>query len=212
MKERPTRLKLPSLKRWLVSVHLDLIAIHERVPHSVWPESLTEFEKLVLVLEDRRFFKHAGNDYTALTREVLKALTFRRHGGASTIDMQFVRTVTGKKQRTLGRKIYELFLARIIQYRYSKIRILRGYLQCAFFGSHLIGSEKAAYDLFEKNSDELDAKESAFIAAMLVYPKPLQPTTKWRENVSRRANYGEMIYIRMKEKLNQIKIAEKQYI
>lgn len=212
MKERPTRLKLPSLKRWLVGVHMDLLAIHGHVPSGVYPKCLTNLEKLVLVLEDRRYFDHSGSDYRSSAREVFRFVTFQRHGGASTIDMQFVRTVTGKKERTISRKLYEMFLARVIQYRYSKIRMLRGYLDCAFFGSRLYGSIAAAQNVYGKHPDDLDVEEAAVIAAMLVYPKPLQPTTKWRANISRRSNYGKTVYIRLKKKLDKINIAEPRYI
>lgn len=208
MNERPTRLKLPSLKRWLLGVHKDLLAIHEYVPSYIYPNKLTVFEKMVLVLEDRRFFRHAGNDYKGLAREVWRFLTFRRHGGASTIDMQFVRTVTGRKERTVHRKVYELLLARLIQYRYSKVRILRGYLSCAFFGSHLHGSDAASQQVFGVASDDLDRAQSAHIASMLVYPKPLKPTSKWKSNIERRANYGERVYVRHEQKLDKIDISE----
>lgn len=212
MHERPTRLKLPSLRRWLIGVHSDLLAIHARVPNYVYPEKLTLVEKLVLALEDRRFFDHAGSDLQSTLREILRALTFQKHGGASTIDMQFVRTVTGRKERTIRRKIYEIMLSRLIQYRYSKIRILRGYLDCAFFGSHLYGSTAAAQKIFDKHPDDLDIEEASKLAALLVYPRPLKPTPKWTANVSRRSNYGKIVYIRLKKKFDQIKISEPDYI
>jgi len=205
-------LKLPSLRRWLIEVHRDLLAIHEHVPCSVYPEQLTLLEALVLSLEDRRFFKHSGSDLRALCREIVRAMTFRRHGGASTIDMQFVRTITGKKERTVGRKLYEIMLSKLIQYRYSKIRILRGYLHCAFFGSHLYGSQSAAWAMYNKHPDDLDLDEAAMVAAMLVYPKPLKPTPKWTCNVRRRANYGKVVYVRLKQKFDKVRISEPEYI
>ncbi|WP_392354812.1 biosynthetic peptidoglycan transglycosylase [Brevundimonas sp. LF-1] len=212
MRERPTRLKLPSLRRWLIGVHTDLLAIHEHVPGAVYPEQLTLVEKLVLVLEDRRFFDHSGSDLRSVCRELFRALTLQRHGGASTIDMQFVRTVTGRKERTLRRKLYEIMLSKLIQYRYSKIRILRGYLSCAFFGSHLYGSHAASAAMYEKHPDSLNLDEASVIAAMLVYPKPLKPTPKWANNISRRANYGKTVYVRHKEKFDKLKISEPHYI
>ena len=65
-----------------------------------------------------------GRWIEGVLREALKALTFRRHGGASTIDMQFVRTKTGFKQRTLQRKSYEMLLAFLLQFRMEKHAIL----------------------------------------------------------------------------------------
>ncbi len=50
---------------------------------------------MTIAIEDRRFFYHPGVDVLSILRETIKALKGRKHGGASTIDMQFVRTVTG---------------------------------------------------------------------------------------------------------------------
>jgi len=186
--------------------------MHGFVPGYIYPEHLTNLEKMVLVLEDRRFFAHSGTDYFSILREILKALTLKRFGGASTIDMQFVRTVTGHKSRSIYRKCREIILARLIQYRYSKARILRGYISCAFFGSHLIGGNQAAVRVFGKRADELDLNESAFIAAMLVYPRPLKPSAEWRRKVERRANYGVSIYIRNEKKINKLTITEESYV
>lgn len=193
-------------------MHTDLLAIHDRVPNQVYPEHLTLLEKLVLTLEDRRFFDHSGSDFRSTCREIFRALTFQRHGGASTIDMQFVRTVTGRKERTLRRKLYEIMLSKLIQYRYSKVRILRGYLDCAFFGSHLYGSYAASTAMFQKYPDDLDLDEASQVAALLVYPKPLQATPKWTNNVRRRANYGKVVYVRLKKKFDKIRISEPEYI
>ena len=118
--------------------------------------------------------------------------------------MQLVRTITGYRQKTLRRKMYECLLAVIIQRRYSKIRILRAYLGCAFFGSHLIGSDKAARKLYGVNSASLNEEQACFVAAMLVCPRPQQPSERWTSRVERRAKYGYAIYIRRKERFDQL--------
>jgi len=159
---------------------------------------------MVIALEDRRYFRHAGVDLASVVRELVKAISFRRHGGASTIDMQFVRTATGYKKRTFGRKAYEVLLALLIQYRYSKIVILRSYLNCAFFGSRLIGADRAARSVFGVRADDLNVEQAAFIAAMLVYPRPLAPPANWQLRVRKRADYGMAIHIAHKQRLYQV--------
>ena len=121
-------------------------------------------------------------------------LRFRKHGGASTIDMQFVRTATGYRAATLKRKLYEMFLAMAIQSRYSKREILRAYLACAFFGSGLIGADMAARKFFGKNAAELQLEEAALISALLACPRPLQPPPAWEAKVERRKRYALQIY------------------
>jgi len=202
------RRALPSLpfRKWLIRVHDDLLTIHERVtPWAIyWPEELTTFEKLVLVLEDRRFFEHGGIDLRALTREVYKFLFCQNNGGASTIDMQFVRSATEYRERTFRRKLYEMFLAYIIQYRYSKITILRSYLGFAYFGWGIRGADNASNAIFGKDTASLDVYESAIVASLLVFPIPRIQTDSWLLRVLRRANYIESIYVRRKERFDEI--------
>jgi membrane peptidoglycan carboxypeptidase len=195
------------IRPMLVRVHRDLLTIHARAAtwSAYYPTELTNLEKMVIVLEDRRFMRHSGIDWTSIARETSRALTFQRHGGASTIDMQFVRTATGYKDRTLTRKLYELLLSRIIQFRYSKIVILRSYLRCAFFGSHLTGADRVARELYGAwSASDLDLDQAAEVAAMLVYPRPLNPTEGWSRNVRRRAGYGKRVYVRNKQSFDKV--------
>lgn len=194
MKPRLTTLKLPSARRSLLRLHQDLFSVINSAPCYVPEGPLDDLEILVLVLEDRRFFSHLGIDYRSLVREVWKALTLRKHGGASTIDMQLVRTATGYKDRTLRRKLYEMLLAWLLNFKYRKIQILRLYLDRAYFGTGLIGIYRASDVLSGKRPDELKFDEKALLAAMLVYPRPRLPTAQWSLNVRRRADYGKALF------------------
>ena len=118
--------------------------------------------------------------------------------------MQLVRTATNYRALTLKRKLYEMLLAILLQFRCSKIVILRSYLACAFFGSHLWGADAASQKVFGKRAVDLDVDEAAYIASMLVYPRPLSPTAEWESKVKRRAYYGKRIYIAHKERFDQI--------
>jgi membrane peptidoglycan carboxypeptidase len=185
---RATQLQLPSLRGALIRIHRDLFGIDRFVPFYISSEPLRLVEKLILVLEDRRFFSHWGID----------------HGGASTIDMQFVRTATGFREKTFKRKLYEMTLAFLIQHRYSKIEIFRAYLDCAFFGSHLYGIEAACKEYFDKSPEDLILDEAAQIAAMLVYPKPLAETEPWRVHIRRRADYAKRLFPRFEQRFNEL--------
>ena len=203
---RDGSLHWPSLRFFLLQLHYDLFEIHLR-----WDEfsdfaNLTTVEKMVLVLEDRRFFSHFGIDFPSLGRELLKAVSSDKFGGASTIDMQWVRTCTGYRQRTLRRKVYEGFLAAIIQQRYSKIQILRSYLSCAYFGTRIKGIEEASMSVFGIHSPELNVEQAAEIAAMLVYPRPSNITNRWLLKLMRRKNYAMLIYPRYKKRFEKLKI------
>lgn len=202
---RPTR-TLPALRPWLLKVHTDLLAVHDRIdPFAAYfPDELSTFEKMVIVLEDRRFFDHGAVDFVAVLRALYKAVFCQVYEGASTIDMQFVRTATGYRERRLRRKLYEVFLASVVQFRYSKVTILRSYLNIAYFGWRLKGADDAAQAIFGRSTDRLELDEAAFLAAMLVFPLPRQPSIEWRHKILRRANHIKATYVRHKERFDEI--------
>lgn len=157
-------------------------------------EHLSQLETIVLLLEDRRFFSHLGIDFLSIARETWRMCTLQRFGGASTIDMQFVRTRTGYKARTLRRKLYEMFLAYLLQTKMTKIEILRAYMNEVYLGVGLRGTSSAADAVFGKPVQSLSEHEAAFLAAMMVYPRPKAMSSKWMENVTRRARYGQRLF------------------
>ena len=200
------RIRFYSIRDLLLQINGDLLNIENHwVPYFQWG-GLSKFEIMVLILEDRRFCRHIGFDWISCVREALKAITFRKHGGASTIDMQFVRTVTGYKERTLKRKLYDILLAILIQIKYTKLEILRAYLNSAFFGSHLIGADVASVTLFDKMSAELEDEDASRLAAMLVYPRPLIPIAGWSRKVERRAEYARSLYPLLKKRFEKLPI------
>jgi membrane peptidoglycan carboxypeptidase len=204
--EQKPKLSIFHPREALVRIHSDLFSVHARIKtwSAYFPPALTNLEKMVIVLEDRRFHRHHGVDFKSILRETIRALTFRRHGGASTIDMQLVRTCTGYRERTASRKLYEIFMSVLIQFRYSKIVILRSYLECAYFGSRLRGARSAAKKVFGKRPNDLTIPEAAFLASMLVYPRPHNPSTKWESRVQRRADYGHRVYVAHKKRFDQV--------
>lgn len=189
-------------KRILLRIHKDLQKIVMQFED--WNHGdLSDLEVLVLLLEDRRFLQHRGVDLRSVCREALKMTAFRRHGGASTIDMQFVRTQTGYKEIKLSRKIYEMLLAYLLQFHMSKVGILRSYLQVVYLGSGLRGVDDAARVIYGKEVWELNRNECATIAAMMVYPRPRQPTPSWQAKVQRRRDYGLRLFARMGNRYKQ---------
>ena len=199
-------LRLPNWARpatWFARLRSDLSRIDQnvRATQLASAPALTALELMTIALEDRRFFSHPGVDARSVLREMLRMLAGRKHGGASTIDMQFVRTVTGFREPTAKRKVYEAFLALAIQFRHKKLEILRSYLTCAYFGSGLIGADAAAQRIFNKKADRLSLDEAALISAMLAYPRPLDGLPRWEQRARRRAAYAVTVFARRKRLL-----------
>lgn len=198
--------RVPSLRAWLINVHKDLFKIHEEVQWVYDTDSpLSHFERIFLVAEDKRFFRHSGFDPIAFCRAFLNFVGHSARGGGSTIDMQLVRTCTGYRERTIRRKSYETFLAFLIQYRYSKIQILRAYTGCAYMGTYLRGVEEASFKLFGKSSDSLNTKQACVLSALFVYPRPKNPALKWQKKILKRACYIRRVYILREKKRRQLK-------
>ncbi|MGK4476602.1 biosynthetic peptidoglycan transglycosylase [Aeromonas molluscorum] len=183
----------------LIDLNRDLLSISHKMCESDKYGGFTELEHYVMALEDRRFVSHCGFDIKASARELIKKIRRKKHGGASTIDMQMVRTITEFKDMTIYRKLYETLLSWLVNFHFTKKQIIRCYLKNAFFGSRLIGAEKAANVLFNKDLSMLEKDESAFIAAMLLRPKPLNPKNEWFEIVKSRASYAQSVRVLVEE-------------
>lgn len=199
------RPRLPSLRSSLLRFHGDILKIQEVVDLVPIEPQLTPLERAVVALEDRRFFAHQGYDWKSIAREIVKAISLQRFGGASTIDIQLFRTVSNRYERTVRRKLREILGARVLQRKFSKIEILRSYLAIAYFGTELTGSEAASLAMFEKPCVDLDENEALTIASMLVYPKPRIATVNWHAKVRRRAEYGRLLLGARKQNSNEIR-------
>ena len=192
------------IRNFLITINQDLFLIREKIEEISYTQIIgyhdyDELHYLVMALEDRRFLKHCGVDFRSILRECKKFLLGEKFGGASTIDMQMVRTITGFKERTLYRKFYESILAFIVNFKFSKKQIIDCYLNNAFFGSHLYGIEKATQKCFGKYIiSQLTFDEKAQLAAMLQRPRPQYPSAEWQEKILKRARYAQIIRSGMK--------------
>lgn len=182
----------------LINLNYDLFLIDEYMNElDYFDTNYDELHFYIMALEDRRFLKHGGFDCKAFLRAIIK-----RYGGASTIDMQLVRTLTGFKKKTFFRKFYESLLAFIINFRYSKRQIIECYIQNAFFGSHMVGINKVLDSYKVQSLYELTDFDKRIIASLLQIPKPLNPSDLWYEKLYRRSSYAKNVRFRVKNSKN----------
>lgn len=213
------RPKLPTLRAWLLQFHLVIISIEDELMWIDETRKLNKLEKFVILLEDKRYLTHWGFDTRSILREVYKLITTSRSGGASTIEMQLFRTVSNRYERTLGRKLRELFATVVMHRKFSKLQMLRAYLKIAYMGTGLRGVQQAAASCYPEletshpeffnfepqiDFDLLSDLQCAEIASLLVYPKPRLPSANWQTKVARRANYGLTLYAAREKRLDQI--------
>lgn len=129
----------------------------------------------VLVAEDRRFFQHRGVDALAVVRAVVaNARRGEIRQGASTITQQLARTLFLTRERGWGRKLHEAALALLLEFRYSKPRILEAYLNTIYLGQDgdmaVHGLPAAARHFLGKDLPGIGADEAALLAAAISSP------------------------------------------
>jgi len=125
--------------------------------------------KATVAVEDRRFWRHGAVDPEAVVRAaVANVRAGRIVQGGSTITQQLVRNLYlgARSGPSLSRKLREVCLARKLEERWSKRRILVAYLNHVFYGNHAYGVEAAAWTYFSRPARKLDLAQSALIAGL----------------------------------------------
>lgn len=153
-----------------------------------------------IATEDRRFASHDGIDWRGFARAVWRNVsTFDVREGFSTITMQVARnTFMAERealQRSLGRKLIELRLARLIERNLTKDEILERYLNAIYLGNGVYGVEGASRDLFGKHIDEVTIAEGAMLAALPKGPSLYTP----RRNLERAQERRDLVLGLMRE-------------
>ena len=138
--------------------------------------------------EDHRNELHYGVDPIAMIRAAYVRIRSGRIQGASTIEQQFVRVVTGRFERSARRKIREQILAIAVSRRREKSQIASAYLSIAFYGSGCVGIE-GVNGCYRENPSVPERKEILELIARLKYPEPSQPTPDWRRKLNSRIEY-----------------------
>lgn len=140
----------------------------------------------ILLLEDRRFFRHRGFEMRSIPRGFKRWWRYGRLGGVSTIDQLLVRTILKRTERTAARKVREAALAVLLNLHLTKYTILMAYANCAYFGPRLNGADTASLVIFGVSANELNGDQSAFISSLLPYPLPINISKTLREEGAKR--------------------------
>jgi penicillin-binding protein 1B len=134
----------------------------------------------VLAAEDSRFYQHPGIDFRGIFRALLTNL---RHGsirqGGSTLTQQLAKNYFLTPTRTLTRKLKEVLISVIIEFKYEKEEILEIYLNEIYLGQKgpvaINGVGEASYFYFGKSVKELSRSEAAIIAGLIKAPNHYSP-------------------------------------
>ncbi len=130
----------------------------------------------VILSEDAKFYRHSGVDYEAMKQAIKRNLEVGRYvRGGSTITQQLAKNVFLSREKTLTRKIKQLFIAFIIEAELSKTRILELYLNAVEFGPLVYGVNHATHFYFGKSPSTINPLEAALLASLLPGPKIFNP-------------------------------------
>lgn len=153
----------------------------EKIPQSV--------RQAFLAAEDLRFYDHGGVDVVRLFGALLANIRQGSYAqGGSTITMQLIRQSHLSTQKTIARKLEEMWLALQLERQMSKDDILEMYLNYIYFGSGAYGIQAAAQTYFDVDAQELTLAQAASLAASIKAPSYYAPSASKEANQSRR-NY-----------------------
>lgn len=140
-----------------------------------------------LAAEDSSFFEHSGISFKGLGRAVSESVTGSNvQTGGSTITMQVAKNYYLSSERTLKRKLTEVFLARKIEQNLSKEEILTLYVNKIFLGKNAYGIAAAAKIYYDKSLDQLSTAQMAMIAGLPKAPSKYNPVVNPERALERR--------------------------
>lgn len=151
--------------------------------HSVRPVAFiplkkipNDIKKMVISIEDYKFYKHHGVDIEAIKRAVIinHKVGYRMYG-ASTITQQLSRTIFLLPVKSMMRKYIELIIALQMEIILDKDRILELYLNYCELGKGIFGIKNASYHYFNRNINRLTNDEKSRLLAILANPISFSP-------------------------------------
>ncbi|WP_251358229.1 penicillin-binding protein 1A [Kangiella sp. TOML190] len=146
-----------------------------------------DFINALIATEDQRFREHSGVDIFGILRVIKVALTTQEATeGASTLTMQTARNMFLTREKSLKRKLIEIFLALRMEQELSKDDILELYTNKVHFSHRAYGLGAAAQVYYGKDITELDLPQSAMMAGLLKGESAYNPISNPERAVGRR--------------------------
>jgi membrane peptidoglycan carboxypeptidase len=151
-------------------------------------------KKLLISGEDHRFRYHLGFDIIAIFRAIKNKILYKKIEGASTIEQQLVRVLINDFEKSLRRKIKEIFLATTVRYIIPRNLIPLIYLEVAYYGTNMIGLKATLKKLNIDLTDNLSHEKAAEIIARIKYPEPRILSSKRIKQISLRKKHLLTLY------------------
>lgn len=154
---------------------------------SAMPENL---QNAVIAIEDKNFRTEPGINLKGTIGAALNAFTGNRiwgtNRGASTLEQQLIKNLTGDNEQDNMRKVREIFRALGLDNKYSKETILEAYLNTIPLTGIIHGMEAGSIEYFGKHVEDLTLAECATLASITKNPTKYNPATNPEELMKRR--------------------------
>ena len=154
---------------------------------SAMPENL---QNAVIAIEDKNFRTEPGINLKGTIGAALNAFTGNRiwgtNRGASTLEQQLIKNLTGDNEQDNMRKVREIFRALGLDNKYSKETILEAYLNTIPLTGIIHGMEAGSIEYFGKHVEDLTLAECATLASITKNPAKYNPATNPEELIKRR--------------------------
>ena len=147
-------------------------------------------------VEDRTFWNNSGVDYKGILRVCVNYVKTKGQvaEGASTITQQLARGTFLSNEKTLSRKIKEIFIARQLTKKYTKEQIMEFYCNSCCFANGIYGVEDASQKYFGRSVSDLSLSEAAYICAIPNRPEYYNPLKNSENAISRRNKILQDMY------------------
>ncbi|EKE29895.1 MAG: 1A family penicillin-binding protein [uncultured bacterium (gcode 4)] len=131
----------------------------------------------IVSTEDKTFFQNRWFDFKWLVRAGLNYITGKsdRIQWTSTISQQLIKVSFLTSERSLKRKLQEVYLSYQLNSNYSKEKILELYLNKISYWSNAFWIEEASKTFFWKSSKDLWILESSILASIPKWPTYYSP-------------------------------------
>lgn len=152
----------------------DVKSVNKKMPISI-DEMPSDIINAIVAIEDQRFYEHNGVDIIGLLRAAVVNLFSDKSPGGSTIPMQISKMLLTTKEKSLSRKIQDIYYAYNMSKTLTKNEILEVYLNNFSVGKSFAGVQAGAYGYFSKDAKDLTLAECAMLAGVTQYPFKYAP-------------------------------------
>ena len=188
----------PSLATYVYDINGNVITEYsvERRSFLTLDRIPLDLQNALIAMEDNDFFNHWGVSIKGILRAVLRDLLHRKvRQGGSTITQQLSKLIFLKPERTISRKIKEIFISLQIERNFSKQEILQMYFNQIYFGGGVYGVQTASKVYFGKDVENLNISECALLVGIIPAPEKYSPFTNPEIAKKRR----DLVLLRMYE-------------